>query len=113
MKLKNENELILKQWVRVFFLIVLVAMIVISIWLIVSSTSRESTRKELYTYSYNGNLDYKVYLRENSFFNTPYIGMNKQYITSFIPCVTLYANQTMVCFAYREKWYGKETYLYR
>ncbi len=89
MKLKNENELILKQWVRVFFLIVLVAMIVISIWLIVSSTSRESTRKELYTYSYNGNLDYKVYLRENSFFNTPYIGMNKQYITSLIDHISV------------------------
>ena len=89
MKLKNENKLILKQWVRVFFLIILVAMIVISIWLMVSSVSRNSTREELYTYSYNGNLDYKVYLKENSFFNTPYLGMNKQYISSLIDHITV------------------------
>ena len=95
MKLKNENKLILKQWVRVFFLIILVAMIVISIWLMVSSVSKNSTREELYSYSYNGNMDYKVYLRENSFFNSPYIGMNKQYISSLIDHITVDTNYTL------------------
>ena len=95
MKLKNENELILKQWVRVFFLILLVAMIAISIWLMVSSVSKNSTREELYTYSYNGNLDYKVYLKENSFFNTPYLGMNKQYISSLIDHITVDTSYTL------------------
>lgn len=94
MNLKNENELILKQWVRVFFLILLVAMIIISIWLMVSSTSKKSTKEELYTYSYNGNLDYKVYLKENSFFNSEYLGMNKQYISSLIDHITIDANYT-------------------
>ncbi len=94
MKLKNENELILKQWIRVFLLILLVALIVISIWLMVSSTSNESTKEKLYTYSYNGNLDYKVYLNENSFFNSEYLGMNKQYISSLINYITVDTNYT-------------------
>lgn len=87
MKLKNENKLILKQWVRVFFLIVIVAMIALSIFLIVKSMTKDTTREELYTYNYNSNLDYKVYLKDNAFFNTPYLGMNKQYIASLIDYV--------------------------
>ncbi len=84
MKLKNENKLILKQWVRVFFLIVIVAMIALSVFLIVKSMSKDTSREELYNYNYNSNLDYKVYLKNNAFFTTPYLGMNKQYIASLI-----------------------------
>lgn len=89
MKLKNENKLILKQWVRVFFLIVLVAMIITSICLVVKSLSKTSSREELYSYSYNANMDYKVYLKSNSFFNSSYLGMNKQYISSLIDHISV------------------------
>lgn len=95
MKLKNENKLILKQWVRVFFLIVIVAMLAFSIYLISSSVSKNDEKKELYSYSYNSNLDYKVYLKPNSFFNSPYIEMNKQYITSLIDYINVDAHYTL------------------
>lgn len=82
---KNENNIILKQWVRVFLLVVVVAGIIISVVSIVKSLNPEQNNKEeLYSYNYNSNLNYRVYLKNNSFFTSSYLGMNKQYITSLI-----------------------------
>ena len=36
------------------------------------------------TYSEKSNIDYKVYLKENSFYDSPYLGPNKDYIASLI-----------------------------
>lgn len=82
---KDENKIILKQWIRVVLLIFVIGMMVGSIVFIVKSlNSEQAAREELYSYNYNSNLNYKVYLKNNSFFNTPYVGMNKQYISSLI-----------------------------
>ncbi len=92
MKQKNENEIILKQWVRVFLIIAVIAVMVVSIVSIVKSLNpKDSGQEELYSYTYNSNLDYKVYLKDNSFFTSPYIGMNKQYITSLIDYIDVNA----------------------
>ena len=37
-----------------------------------------------YSYVENNSIDYKVYLKDNKFFDTPYLGKNKTYITSLI-----------------------------
>lgn len=95
MKLKNENKLIFKQWVKVFFLIILVAMLVASVCIIVTSLNKSSSKKELYSYTYNSNLDYKVYLKPNSFFNAQYLGMNKQYISSLIDYISVDTSYTL------------------
>ena len=44
------------------------------------------THSEVYyvTYSEKSNIDYKVYLKENSFYETPYLGPNNDYIASLI-----------------------------
>lgn len=85
MQPKDENKIIIKQWIRVFLLIAVIATIVVSIISIVKSLgSEETTKEKLYTYNYTSNLNYRVYLKDNSFFTTPYLGMNKQYITSLI-----------------------------
>lgn len=85
MRQKNETEIILKQWVRVVLLIVVIAIMIASIVTIVKGVNpKQDGQKELYSYTYNSNLDYKVYLKDNTYFTTPYIGMNKQYIASLI-----------------------------
>ncbi len=82
---KNENKIILKQWVRIFLLIVVLVIMFASIVLIVKSLDSEQIDKEeLYSYNYNSNLSYKVYLKNNNFFASSYLGMNKQYIVSLI-----------------------------
>ena len=93
MKQKNENKIILKQWIRVFLLIAVIAVVVVSIVSIVKSLNPEqSSQEELYSYTYNSNLDYKVYLKDNQFFTSPYLGMNKQYITSLIDYIDVDAS---------------------
>ena len=85
MKKKDENKIILKQWVRVFLIIVVIAIMVISAFSVLKALNpQKGSKKKEYSYSYTTNLDYRVYLKNNNFFNTPYMGMNKQYITSLI-----------------------------
>ena len=84
-KQKDENKIILKQWVRVLLLIIVLAVMVVSIFSIVKAINPDVTsRKKLYTYNYDANMDYKVYLKNNNFFTMPYMEMNKQYIASII-----------------------------
>ncbi|MBQ9011925.1 MAG: DUF5305 domain-containing protein [Bacilli bacterium] len=85
MKPKNENKIILKQWVHVFIIIILLVGLSFGLWMVAKSFNRDiNTKEELYSYNYNSNLDYKVYLKPNNFFTAQYLGMNKQYITSLI-----------------------------
>ncbi len=85
MKQKNENKIILKQWAQVFIILIILATMAFAIWAIVRSVSHDETQgEELYNYNYNSNISYRVYLKQNEFFTTPYLGMNKQYITSLI-----------------------------
>ena len=85
MKEKAKNKVILTQWADVLIILAAIIILIFSILSIVKSFSQKSdVGKDLYNYSYNSNLDYKVYLRQNNFFTVPYIGMNKQYITSLI-----------------------------
>ena len=85
MKKKDESKVILKQWIEVFIIVIALGVLIFSIWSIVKSFSREEVKgNELYTYNYNSNLSYKVYLKPNSFFTASYLGMNKQYISSLI-----------------------------
>jgi len=44
----------------------------------------KSDNKNYVTYSEKSNIDYKVFLKENDFFENEYLGKNKQYIASLI-----------------------------
>lgn len=85
MKKKEENKIILKQWFRVFLIIIVMAVMGTSIYMIVKALKPEQvTKKKLYSYTYKGDMAYKVYLKPNNFFTTPYMDMNKQYISSIV-----------------------------
>ncbi len=84
-KQKEENKIILKQWVRIFLIIVTIAVMITSIVSVTKAINPEvASRKKLYSYNYKANMNYRVYLKNNNFFTTPYMGMNKQYIASII-----------------------------
>ncbi len=90
---KDENKIILKQWVRVFLLLIVIAVMAVSIFSIVKAVNPEaSAKKKLYSYTYNSKMDYKVYLKNNGFFTAPYLEMNKQYIASIIDHVEVQPN---------------------
>ena len=94
-KKQKENKIILKQWVQVFILIAVLVILASSIYGIVKSFNKEPiVKKELYNYSYNSNLDYKVYLKPNQFFTSQFLGAGKQYITSIIDHIDVDARYT-------------------
>lgn len=47
------------------------------------------------TYVNNSNIDYKVYLKENTYYEVPYLGKNDKYITSLIDKVNINYNYTL------------------
>ena len=93
---KDENKIILKQWVRVFLLIIVIAVMITSVVSIFKSLNPEQAAKEeLYSYNYNSNLNYRVYLKNNNFFTTSYLGMNNQYIASLIDHIEVDTKYTL------------------
>lgn len=85
MKKKDESKVILKQWIEVFIIIFAIVALICSILCITKSVKKEEVKgKEIYSYNYNSNLGYKVYLKPNKFFTVSYLPMNKQYIASLI-----------------------------
>lgn len=81
----KENKVILKQWAIVLILILVLGLFSSSIYMIFKGLDKESViKKDLYSYNYSTNMNYRVYLKNNKFFDAPYLGMNKQYIASII-----------------------------
>ncbi len=96
MQPKNNSKIILKQWVQVFLIIIVLGILAASIWSIVRGVNgNEISSKELYSYNYNSDLSYKVYLKPNSFYTNNYLDMNKQYIASLIDHIDVTTNYKM------------------
>ena len=50
------------------------------------------TNKEVIDYRQTGNIDYKVYLKDNDFYNTPYLDKDMAYVASLIDKVNMTYN---------------------
>lgn len=63
---------------------IVIGSIVLLIILLITFFSLTFKRTYTLHYSENSNLDYKVYLKENNFYNEPYLEKDKQYISTLI-----------------------------
>ena len=61
------------------------------------------------TYEENNNINYNVYLKDNNFFDTPYLGENRTYIASLIDYIDVFFHYNI---SYNRKLTGKYTYKY-
>lgn len=90
MKTKQINAILVDQpkrrrkiaiYVCVIFVVVIFALLSFILFL--------DKNKTYYVYYHeNSNIDYKVYLKENNFFENNYLGANNQYIASIIDYIT-------------------------
>ena len=64
--------------------------ILFSVSLLCLSKTLTKEEGKVTRYSENGNLDYKVYLKENEFYENPYLGKNMYYIASLIKNINVY-----------------------
>ena len=78
---------ILKRKSIIIKYIVFIALIFIVTTMFIIQLTKESKIQKDIVYTENSNLDYKVYLKENDFFDTRYLEEENQYIASLIDYV--------------------------
>lgn len=81
----QKKSLIIKLIIKILLLCLLVSM---STLLIKLSLSTKSTL----FYNANGNIDYKVYLKENNFYKDRYLGEGMTYVTSLVDYIDINFN---------------------
>lgn len=80
----NARRKVLKKWVRCSLLIIILAIFLISIKMIYDSFSITSGQNVIYAYNIRQNIDYKVYLYDNSFIDSEYIEKDELYMADLI-----------------------------
>jgi len=96
MKQKNESKIILKQWVKMGMVILALVLLASSIFCMTKGFLPAEVKKDkIATYNYNANINYKVYLKDNEFFTTDYLGMDSQYITALIDYIEFNPRYTL------------------
>ena len=74
----------------VFNLLLLIIAIVVFAYSLLMSIAL--TREEIITYKVTSNIDYKVYLKANDFYDTPYLGKGMAYVSSLIDKINVNYN---------------------
>lgn len=82
--MKDKNKKVKSNSKKYLIILIVVTFICIFAEGYLISLAKKSTKEVSINYSEKSNIDYKVYLKENSFFDTPYLEKNKTYITSLI-----------------------------
>ena len=87
---KNEEHLILSQWIEVIIMFLAVFTLIISMKTIKDCFDTNRDLDEIkYLYDIKNNIDYKVYMFENNFFEEEYLGMNKQYMSKLVDTINV------------------------
>lgn len=87
---KTSTKLILKTWVRAILIITLCLLFAFSIVLIYfGKHPLKRSTTPIYSYGSKANIDYKVYLLPNDFYEEKYLGMDKQYTAALIDYVDI------------------------
>lgn len=77
-----------KRHIKPIFLIILISFFIV-MWYLLRDYSHNIDKEIVVEYNEKSNIDYKVYLKENSFFETPYLEKNRTYIASLIDYVLI------------------------
>ena len=67
-----------------FIICIFISVILFLVSFLLFYKSMNNYTQDIVSYRETSNVDYKVYLKENSYFDTPYLGEDKVYITSLI-----------------------------
>lgn len=85
----KKKKLVLKKWVRVSIIFILTFSILISIYLILSYFFPKLDKNPYYNYNIKRNINYKVYLKDNNFFEEEYQQEGKQYTSDLIDYIDI------------------------
>lgn len=93
-----ENRFKKNKWYQRYSKIIFLSLFVMffiatSIFIIYKGLDIVKTRDIVYVN--NSDIDYSVYLKDNNYFNTPYLGKNEKYIASLIDKINIKFNYTL------------------
>ena len=86
---EKEKRFVLKKWVRMLLLFIICFFACFSVFLISNGLFTKKDLKPLYSYNMKRNIDYKVYLKKNSFFEEEFLEKGKQYTTQLIDYIDI------------------------
>lgn len=89
-KINNKKNKIYIGFTARVFLYALLFLILFVSAIIFFLNSLNFIQQKNINYSENSNLDYNVYLKENEFYDTPYLGKDMLYIASLIDMINIY-----------------------
>ena len=93
MQTKNrKKKLVLKRWVRIVVVCVLFFLASIFLYNIVEGLCPKQKKNLYYSYKNYGSTDYKVYLKENNFFEEKFLPKGRQYTTELIDYIDINFN---------------------
>lgn len=88
---KKELKLAIQQWQFLGVIFVLILIAVVAFIMIAKAMSHSPNVNDVaYSYTQNNNINYKVHLYDNSFYDEKYLGMNKVYTASLIEKIETY-----------------------
>lgn len=89
----KKKRLSIKKWV-LFLVLPSLAFIIFSMFCIFGSLSLNSSADQI-SYNESGNVDYKVYLKDNNYYEEKFLGKDMQYIASLINTINVDFNYQM------------------
>lgn len=93
MQTKNrKRKLILKKWVRIVIVCILFFFASVVAYNIINGLSPKQNKSLYYSHKDYGKIDYKVYLKQNNFFEEEYLPKGKQYTSELIDYIDINFN---------------------
>lgn len=82
---EKEKQVSLQKFLKIMWASISLLVLIISIWIIFDCFKKTPDQEQLVlNYSSNTNLDYKIYLKPNKFYERSYLDKDKKYISNII-----------------------------
>lgn len=89
----KEKQVFIQKIIRIIIATVSLIVFIISLWILLDCFKKPVSRNELIvSYNSNTNLDYKVYLKPNKFYEKKYLEKDKKYLSSIIDYINIDLN---------------------
>lgn len=87
---EKEKQISLQKFLKIFWATISLIVLIMCLWIIFDCFKKTPDREEfIMNYSSKSNVDYKVYLKPNKFYEQKYLTKDKKYISNIIDYIEL------------------------
>lgn len=93
---KSQENIILSQWLEVIVIFIAIITFIVSLNILTEFFSNKKKVESVkYVYGIQNDLDYKVYMFDNNFFDETYLDMNKNYMSKLVNTINFNYNNIL------------------